>query len=68
MTVSRSVRIEREWGEVGFGSSKTEGWAWEVAYLESNASGDLIMDRRVYNQLTPNVLNSIQTWVEQGHL
>lgn len=25
--------VTKEWGEVGFGSSKRDGWAWEVAYF-----------------------------------
>ena len=33
----REAIVTKEWGEVGFGSSKTEGWSWEVAFF---AAGD----------------------------
>jgi len=29
----REAIVTKEWGEVGFGSSKTDGWAWEVAFF-----------------------------------
>lgn len=29
----REAIVTEEWGEVGFGSSKTDGWAWEVAFF-----------------------------------
>ena len=29
----REAIITKEWGEVGFGSSKADGWAWEVAFF-----------------------------------
>lgn len=25
--------ITKEWGEIGFGSSKRDGWLWEVAFF-----------------------------------
>ena len=33
----REAIVTKEWGEVGFGSSKRDGWLWEVAFF---ASGD----------------------------
>lgn len=29
----REAIVTKEWGEVGVGSSKREGWAWEVAFF-----------------------------------
>ena len=43
----REAIVTKEWGEVGFGSDKHEGWAWEVAFF---ASGDEDpIDRHCYN-------------------
>ena len=29
----REAIVTKEWGEVGFGSSKRDGWLWEVAFF-----------------------------------
>lgn len=43
----REAIVTKEWGEVGFGSNKRDGWAWEVAFF---ASGDEdAIDRHCYN-------------------
>lgn len=42
----REAIITKEWGEVGFGSSKRDGWAWEVAFfVEGNEDP---IDRHYY--------------------
>jgi hypothetical protein len=42
----RKATVTKEWGEVGFGSSKTEGWSWEVAFfVEGNEDP---IDRHYY--------------------
>ena len=42
----REAIVTKEWGEVGFGSSKTDGWAWEVAFFVDG--NDDSIDRHVY--------------------
>lgn len=36
--------VSKEWGEIGFGSSKRDGWAWEVTYSVDGQS----IDKHVY--------------------
>lgn len=40
----REAVVSKEWGEVGFGSSKRDGWSWEVTFL---ADG-VVVDRHCY--------------------
>lgn len=32
--------VKKEWGEVGFGSSKRDGWAWEVTFYVNGNRAD----------------------------
>lgn len=32
--------ITKEWGEVGFGSSKRDGWAWTVTFCKDGKTID----------------------------
>lgn len=48
------AKIEKEWGEIGFGSSKRDGWAWEVSYF---VDGEQI-DKHVYSLETVAVENA----------
>lgn len=43
----REAIVTKEWGEVGFGSSKRDGWAWEVAFFVDG--DDDAIDRHFYN-------------------
>lgn len=38
--MNRSTKITPEWGEIGFGSKKREGWSYEVAFLVDGAQID----------------------------
>lgn len=42
----REATVTKEWGEVGFGSSKTEGWSWEVAFFVEDNKDPI--DRHYY--------------------
>lgn len=39
-----TATISKEWGEVGVGSSKCDGWSWEVAFF----ADDKMIDRHYY--------------------
>lgn len=34
------AQVSKEWGEIGFGSSKRDGWAWEVTYRVNGVKVD----------------------------
>lgn len=36
----RTATITKEWGEVGFGSYKRDGYAWEVSFFENGVKID----------------------------
>jgi hypothetical protein len=42
----REAIVTKEWGEVGFGSSKRDGWLWEVAFFASDDEDPI--DRHYY--------------------
>jgi hypothetical protein len=42
----KKAKMRKEWGEVGFGSSKRDGWAWEVSLFEADGS---LFDRRTFS-------------------
>ena len=58
----REAIITKEWGEVGFGSSKTEGWSWEVAFF---VDGDEDPIDRHYYKVEQVAENAVDLF-EQG--
>jgi hypothetical protein len=58
----REAIVTKEWGEVGFGSSKTDGWAWEVAFFVDD--NDDSIDRHVYK--TPEFAENAARLFECG--
>jgi hypothetical protein len=40
----REAVVSKEWGEVGIGSSKRDGWSWEVTFLDNG----VVVDRHYY--------------------
>ena len=44
----RTAKMTKEWGEVGIGSKKRDGWAWEVELYEDNK----LYDRRIFEYYT----------------
>jgi hypothetical protein len=46
ITKMKKAVMRKEWGEVGLGSSKRDGWAWEVYLYEADGS---LYDRRTFN-------------------
>lgn len=47
MALKKAV-VEKKWGEIGLGSKKHDGWAWEVTLYE----GDKVYDRRIFDYYT----------------
>ena len=59
----REAIVTKEWGEVGFGSNKHEGWAWEVAFFVDG--DDNPIDRHYYK--TEYVATTVANLFEQGN-
>jgi hypothetical protein len=58
----REAIISKEWGEVGFGSRKTEGWSWEVNFFEDGSEDPI--DRHYYK--TESLAQNAATLFERG--
>ena len=58
----REAIVTKEWGEVGFGSSKRDGWAWEVAFFV-DGNEDAI-DRHCYG--TEEIAQNAANLFERG--
>jgi hypothetical protein len=58
----REAIVTKEWGEVGFGSSKTEGWSWEVAFFVDGNEDPV--DRHYYK--TETVAKNAASLFERG--
>ncbi len=58
----REAIVTKEWGEVGFGSRKTEGWSWEVAFFVAN--DDDPIDRHYYK--TQEIADNAASLFEKG--
>ncbi len=58
----REAIVTKEWGEVGFGSSKTDGWSWEVAFFVDGNEDPI--DRHYYK--TEEVANNAASLFERG--
>lgn len=48
------AQVSKEWGEIGFGSSKRDGWAWEVTYFLDGRR----IDQHVYSSESVAVENA----------
>ena len=54
--------VTKEWGEVGFGGSKTDGWSWEVAYFVDGDEDPI--DRHFYK--TEQIAENAASLFERG--
>ena len=62
----RNASVSKEWGEIGFGSSKRDGWAYEVSYYDWDQGPVLV--EKTYHEKEAYAKSAAFKWEVYGFL